>query len=1084
MKNIYQCQYVVHIKHFFLKMNVALFAACVIPNATFASNPSNVSNNTYINRVVPPSNKVSGVVKDASGTPIIGANVMVKGETVGTITDIDGRYSIEAPSNSVLRFSYIGYTTQEVNTRNRTNINIVLAEDTKTLDEVVVVGYGVQKKQSLTGAVTSIKSTEIETTKTENLISNIQGKMPGLLIRQKTGEPGTFDNMLSIRGYGDPLVVIDGVTRNGTSDLAQLNSEDIESISILKDASAAIYGMNAANGVIIVTTKKGVAEKTKISYSALFGWKNPTGMEKTVDAYTYRVMANEMARNGKQPEPFTSDILDKYKNNEEGYNDNDWINLYMKNLAFQQSHNISVRGGSEKVKYYVSLGYNEDNGLLKSNIQYYHRYNMRTNLSAEIAKGLTLDVNVSGRWDETQRPREDFMWTFKTLMVNDRGVGAHTIANPNHLSKIDPEGKNPFALVDPDLDGYRRNRGLTYQSNIELSWKVPFVKGLTLSALGSFDGDNNNNSTLQKSYQLYNYYTDEPSGSYGTDRYSNTMYLYQKLYARAQANYARAFGKHNLNVTAVSEITSTRSDGLNGARKYSELYTNDILDQASASTATNWGNRSYTRLAAYLVKANYDYAGKYLIEAVARYDGSYRYAPSKRWAFFPSVSAGWRVSEEKFIKENLPFITNLKLRASYGKSGRDAGNAFQYISAYSTASKNGSPLGYTFDGSSQTIGMVAPGVVTDRLSWITSKIANLGLDFDLWNGIINGTVELFQRRNEGLLANRLQTIPNTFGASFPQENINSNENKGIEIQLGTRGKIGKDFNYSVTANFTYAREKTLHYESGEFSSSMDRWQNGRENRYIGGIWDHIGGLFMYKYSGQYTSLEQYETAPLLGGSNGNSMMLPGSFRLKDLNGDGQINYMDCVPEFWATGSNPPIQYGLTLAFSYKNFDMNMLFQGAAGYSIGYANDDVWGYGSKTNPTLMSKYLDRWHTANITDDPYNPTTKWISGTYPALRRNFSGTTDNGNSWAYGIDFWNPSATYIRLKSLEIGYTIPKQILQKVGISSTRIFVNGFNLLTLCNKQLRDADPEREERDWGANLAYPLMRSFNIGLNVNF
>lgn len=1026
---------------------------------------------------------IKGSVVDESGESVIGANVSVKGSTTGTITDIEGDFSLQISGGSAtLIISYVGYTTQEMPIGNKTSFSIRLKEDTELLEEVVVVGYGVQKKQSLTGAVTSIKAEDIATTKTENLISNIQGKMPGLLIRQKTGEPGTFDNMVSIRGYGEPLVVIDGVTRDGTDELAQLNSEDIESISILKDASAAIYGLNAANGVIIVTTKKGVAEKTRISYSGLFGMKNATGMEETVDAYTYRVMANEMARNGKKPAAFTDDILEKYRTGAPGYTDNDWIDLYMNKLAFQQSHTVSLRGGSEKVKYFVSFGYNGDNGLLKSGVQYYHRYNLRSNLTAEIMKGLTLNVNMSGRWDETQRPREDFMWTFKTLMVNDRGIGAHTMGNPSHLSNIGPEGKNPYALVDPNIDGYRRNRGLTYQTDVDLSWKVPFVEGLTLGVLGSFDGNNRNNSSLQKSYSLYDYFTDEPAGIYGNDNYSNTMTISQKIYARAQANYMRSFGNHNVNLTAVTELTSSRYDNLNGSRQYTELYTNDILNQGSASTSANSGYRNFTRLAAYLMRANYDYAGKYLLEVVARYDGSYRYAPAKRWAFFPSFSAGWRISEEKFIKNNLPFITNLKLRGSYGKSGRDAGDAFQYVSAYTQNYTmpdgwNKIPLGYVFDGSKQVIGMLAPGVVTDNLTWITSKIANIGLDFDLWNGKLNGSIELFQRKNEGLLADRVQSVPNTFGANFPKENINSNMNKGIELSVGTRGKIGKDFEYSVTANFTYAREKTLHDERGEFTSSMDRWQNGKENRNTGSMW-------MYNYNGQYTSLEQYETAPLMGGNQGNSMMLPGSFMLKDANGNGQIDWNDRVPEFWSTGSNPPIQYGLILAASYKNFDVNMLFQGAAGYSIGYANDDIWGYGSKTNPTLMSKYMDRWHTANITDDPYNPATQWVTGFYPALRRSFDGTTDNGNVWSHGIDFWNPSATYIRLKSLEIGYNLPKSLTQKIGIGSARVFVNGFNLFTICNKALKEADPEREERDWGANLAYPLMRSYNFGLNVNF
>ena len=1023
---------------------------------------------------------VKGTVADATGEPIIGASILVKGTSNGVITDIDGNFTLSnvAPTATLL-VSYVGYKTQEIRVDGKTSFNIVLAEDAEVLDEVVVVGYGVQKKQSLTGAVTAITSETIQTTKSENLINNIQGKMPGLMIRQKTGEPGTFDNMISIRGGGEPLIVIDGVTRE-YEEFAQLNSEDIENISILKDASAAIYGMNSANGVIIVTTKQGASEKTRVSYSGLFGIKHATGMEETVDAYTFRMMENEMSRNGKKAEVYSQDILDKYKNGVEGYRDWDWIDMYMNKQAFATNHTLSIRGGNEKVKYFVSAGYNRDNGLLKNNVQYYERFTFRSNLTAELAKGLTMNVKVAGRWDQTQRPREDFMWTFKTLLVNDRGVGPYAMGSTNHYSDIAPESKNPAALVDPNVDGYRRNRGVNYSADFDLTWKVPFVQGLSLGILGSFNGNNRNNSELQKSYQLYDYFTDQPTKTFGENRYQNTMGIFQRLYGRAQVNYANSFGNHNISATGVVELSGSRYDELYGRRLYDGYFTNDILNQADASTATNSGYRRETRLAAYLVRANYDYAGKYLLEVVGRYDGSYRYAPGHRWAFFPSVSAGWRMSEEKFIKEGLPFVSNLKLRASYGKSGYDAGDPFQYVAAYTQGEK-----GYVFNDK-LTMGMVAPGVVLDNLSWVVTKTANIGVDFDLWNGKLFGTVEVYRRVNDGILASRIMDIPNTFGASFPKENINSEENSGFEIELGTRGKIGKDFGYTISANYSFTRYKFLDVEHNPYQSSMDRFLNGHDNRTIGGMWDHSGGgMWIQKTDGQFQNISEFERAPLYGGSNGNSMMLPGAFRIIDRNGDGVIGYEDQLPESRRAGANPPYQFGMNLGFTYKNFDLNILFQGAAGYVIGYANDDVFGYGSKTNPTLMKKYMDRWHTANVTDDPYNPATQWVSGKFPALRRDFVGTQDNGNSWGVGaIPFWNPNATYLRLKSLELGYTLPKNLTRKVGISDLRVFVNGFNLLTFCNSLLKDADPEREERDWGASLAYPLMKSYNIGLNINF
>ena len=559
-----------------------------------------------------------GMILDTQGEPVIGASVFEKGnQSNGVVANVDGSFSISVPTGATLIFSSIGYTTQEVVAS--VNMQVVMTEDSEMLEDVVVVGYGVQRKESLTGAVTAITAEDIETTKSENFINNLQGKMPGLLIRQKTGEPGTFDNMISIRGYGTPLVVIDGVTRNGTDDLSQLNSEDIESVSILKDASAAIYGLNAANGVIIVTTKQGKKERARVSYNTTLGFKNPTGFERTIDALSYYELKNEMDRNvGKTPS-YSDEFLAKYRNGEPGYTDHDWLSLYMKDYAFQQNHNLTVRGGSESVRYFVSLGYNEDNGLLRSGIQYFKRYNFRTNLSADLTKNLQLSVNINGRWTEQRQPREDFMWTYKTLLVNERGVGPYAIdANgneiPGHYSYIQPEGKNAAALVDPDSDGYRRTRGLNYQTSMELTYKAPFLQGLTLSALASFDGSNSNYDTLQKSYQLYDYYTDAKSSVFGSDSYSNTVKLYQKIYGRLMANYSKKIQDHSFTVTLVGEASATRNDALSGSRNYAGLYTHDIIDMGNSSTASNSGSRSFGRLAAYLGRLNYDYKGKYLFE--------------------------------------------------------------------------------------------------------------------------------------------------------------------------------------------------------------------------------------------------------------------------------------------------------------------------------------------------------------------------------------------------------------------------------------------------------------------------------------
>ena len=1012
---------------------------------------------------------LTGRVTDRSGLPLPGVTIVVKGTTNGTISNNDGNYSItNIPPGATLVFSFVGMRTQEVVVGNQSTINVSLQEETIGIEEVVTVGYGVQKKETLSGSVASISADELLSTKSENLISNIQGKVPGLLIRQLTGEPGKFNNYVSIRGFGAPLVIIDGIVRDGTADMAQLNPNDIESMSILKDAAAAIYGMNAANGVIIVTTKKGLDGRAKFTYTNLLGMKGATGMEYTVDAYTYRVMKNEMDRNSQTSETYTPDILEKYRLGVEGYQDVNWIDLTLNDWVFQQNHNMSIRGGSNSVKYFTSFGYSEDNGLLKSGIQYYKRFNMRSTTTADLTKDLKLNVSVSGRLDQSQSPREDFLWTYKTIMVNDRGINYHTLANENHFSVISPENKNAWALMHPDIDGYNRQKNSQFQTTVDLTLNVPGVPGLSVIATGAFDLNNRNASFLQKSYNLYDYYTDNFSQTTGTDQYSNTITLFQRAVARGQVNYNRSMEQHNLSLTGVVEFTGTRTDYLSGRRLYSDLYTNDILNQGTSTTASNAGYRGFGKYAAYIGRANYDYAGKYLLEAVARYDGSYRYAKANRWAFFPSASAGWRISEESFIKDNISAINNLKLRFSYGESGTDTGDAFAYYSAYTASSG----AGYVFNNGELTVGMVPPGVVHDRLSWVTSKIVNLGIDLGVWDNKLGGSFELFERRQEGLLATLIQSVPNTFGASFPQENINSQLNHGFDVSVFHRNKIGNDFNYSVSANFTFSRTKRLHVESAGFSSSWDYWRNSNENRYT-------GRTGMYEWSGRFSSIEEYETAPLYGGTAGNSKMLPGSYKLIDMNGDGIINNSDYTYQHWTYGTvNPPMQYGLNLDASYKSFDVTLLFQGASGYSINYRNNDIWGYGRY--PTLHEKFLDRYHTMTPGDDPYNPSTQWVEGYYPALRNyNYNNTQE-----AALIDVWRPNATYLRLKSVELGYSLPMNTLKKVGMDSGRVFLNGYNLLTWCNKLLKDADPERQEADWDANLAYPLMKSFNIGCTLNF
>lgn len=1016
---------------------------------------------------------VRGIVVDTSGEPLIGVNVLEVGTTNGTVTGFDGDFVLTVNENAKLNITYVGFKPVELSVANKTDFKVTLETDTELLDEVVVVGYGVQKKETLTGSVAQIKSEDILTTKSTSLASSLQGKVPGIQIRQQTAEPGSYNSLVSIRGFGSPLVVIDGVARDGMSDFERLSPDDVESISVLKDASAAIYGMNADNGVIIVTTKKGKEGKTKFTYNGFFGVKSPTSMRESVDAYTYRYMKNEMDRNTGVNPSFSDEELAKWQaGTEPGYQDHDWLDLMLKNVTTQQQHSISASGGSEKMKYYISLGYMEDNGLLKSNIQQYKKYTARVNMTAQLTKNLTADFTFSGKYDNNTSPRIGYIWLFKPIITADRGIGPTTLANPEHYSNLPFSSNNPMAMMYEDVDGYQKWNNTQYQTTLSLTYDFPWVKGLQAKVLGAYDGNVNVGSTLQKGYYLYDYKTDEPVKNPVLSNYSTSQTLYARKDFQAQLNYNNSFGDHTVGATMVWEAKKINQDIISGKRQYDEIFTNDILDQGSLTNLTNGGKRVEEAFLSLLGRFNYDYKSKYLLEFAFRYDGSYKFAPGKRWAFFPSLSAGWRLSEEKFIKDNFSSISNLKLRASYGWMGADAGNPFQFYPGYTLSGVDG---GYVFNDGLLTSGLVAPGVINNNLSWIKTRTANIGLDLDLWNGLLSTSVDIFQKNRDGLLAYRNASVPNTFGASFPQENLNSDLVRGIEFVVSHRNKIN-DFSYGISANMVYSRKKLLHTERAPYRSSMEAWKDAwGSDRYQGREWG-------YEYDGQYTDITDYQTAPLLGGTSGNSKCLPGSYKIVDANGDGVINGNDQLPIFWAGqyqgyATNPPLQYGLTLDGAWKGFDLNILLQGSALFTVFTKVDDVWGYGR--NPTLWDKYMDRWHTADPKADPYDPNTEWVAGKWPALRTNTSGTTDN-----LVTDMWRLNASYLRIKSVELGYTLPKSLTSKWNIEGIRVYVNAFNLFTFCGEDVKDMDPEREEGSYAADLTYPLMRSFNFGLNINF
>jgi TonB-linked SusC/RagA family outer membrane protein len=1019
---------------------------------------------------------ITGTVKDAAtGEAMAGVNIQLKGTTVGVMTDISGKYSIaSADKNAVLIFSFIGYVSQEVPVAGRAVVDIALAAELTGLDEVVVTGYSTIRKQSLTGAISSIKTADIINTKTTSVATMVQGKIPGLMIRKRTGEPGVYNSYISVRGFGTPLLVIDGVIRDNMSDFERLNPQDIESLSVLKDASAAIYGMNSDNGVLIVTTKSGTKGKTKINYNSTYTWKQPTsqGLQNTVDAYTFRVMKNEMSRNYLMTEPFSAAELAKWEaGTEPGYTDYDWYHGTLRDGVGAWNHNFSITGGNDVITHYTSFGFMNDMGLFTDNAtDRYKKYNFRTAFDAKLATGLTLKVKVAGKIDERMNPPQSFFWMFKQMLVSDRGTGPYTLANPKHYSVVPSENINIFAKMSKDADGYQRNVNYQYQISGELNYDLPFVKGLSLSVLGAFDGNLAQYTQFRGSFILYDYKTDAP-GSPTQANLTESMTNFIRADVQGKISYKTKIAQdHNISALFVSELRQIAQKDVGGYRQYDEIFTHDILNQASITNQTTNGGFSEQAYLSYLGRLNYDYKGKYLAEFLFREDGSYRYAPEQRWAFFPSGSVGWRVSEEGFIKNNLPLISNLKIRASYGQQGADAGNPFQYYPGYTLG---GIQQGAVLSAGKLTLGMIPPGIINQNLTWVNTKTADIGLDLSLWKGKLGITADIFQKTRDGLLATRATAVPNTLGATFPQENLNSDQVKGYEIEVSHRNRVG-EVNYGISVNVTYSRTYKLYSERAPYQSTWDKWKDADGLNADGRI---QGRSWADKSNGIVTDITEYETAPLIGGTLGNSYALPGTQRVVDINGDGRINGDDQLPYQWAQDVNPPLQFGANMFAQWKGFDLSLLFQGASLFKLNMNAGDTWGY--KNYPSMWDFWLDRYTQEDPSVNPYDPAAVWIPGKYAPLQANWTGTLQ-GN----GTDLWNMDATYLRIKNLDLGYTLPNNLTKKAYMEDVRLSVGIVNLATFCKKELKKFDPEKESGDYNAGLTYPLLREFNFTLSINF
>jgi TonB-linked SusC/RagA family outer membrane protein len=1015
---------------------------------------------------------IKGKVIDVAGNALSGAVVRIQGTNTGAASNDNGDYVVNnVPQGSVLEFILVGYVTQAIKvTGDEPIINVTMQEESESLDEVVVVGYGTQKKVNLTGAVASISNKEILTTKTGNLQNALSGKLAGFKNHQRTSEPGEFTNSISLRGMGAPLIVVDGVPRDN---FTRLDANEVESISLLKDASASIYGVRASNGVLLVTTKKGQRNSEfKLDYSGYYGIQRTLRPERPLNALEYMELKNEQALNLGGSPIYSEADFEAYRNGTK--TSTDWRRELRENVP-QTYHSISASGGTEKLDYFLNFGYNHEDGLWKSGDLYYNRYNLRSNVSADIAKGLKVEVLVNLMYDFKTQPGDGN--SAGIILGMDRQLPL----NPYYANN-DPDypalaiGLHPEVGTYADKAGYQNRSQRLAQTNLSLEWEIPWVKGLKAKGMYSYDYTGNDYKIFRKEYELYEY-------NANTEQYNSVSYAspstIQRQYAgyinsllQLSLSYAGTFKDvHNVSALALYEESDREGDNF-GIRRELPM---DAMDQLFAGSSANMvavansGMNDLYHIAYKSVvgRVNYDYASKYLAEFSFRYDASSKNAPAKRWGFFPSGLVAWRLSEEGFMKnsEVLSFINNLKLRATYGLTGDDsATNTYQFMTGYNYPSG-----GYIF-GSTYYNALNSRGMANEHISWYESAMLNLGLDAGLWNGLFDVIFDVFQRDRTGLLATRAQSLPGLVGANLPQENLESDMTRGLELTLTHRNHI-KDFHYQVSGNIAFSRTMSKYKERALANNSYDNWRNNTVDRWNNIWWglDYLGQFQSSSDIFDYGVIYEYN-------SQMNTLMLPGDLKYGDWNGDGLINSDDLHPISMNNQSDPVMTYGFNLAGQWKGFDLNLQFQGTGMRWIRntryYQDQFLWSGNG------LNLYLDRWHRA----DPYDSNSEWIPGKYPSVwegRGGFVATT-NSSDPGPASNFWILNASYFRLKSVEIGYTIPEKISKKVAMQRARVFFSAYNLFTISDVKL--IDPEHPTD--GDGNAYPVTKTFNFGVNISF
>ncbi len=1004
-----------------------------------ASEPSQPSLLPPYSQTVTQAGQITGKIIDENGEPIIGATVRVKGATKGAISDIDGNFSLSIDkSSATIEISFVGYQTQTLNVQVGTPVTVTMKEDSELLDEVVVVGYGTQKRLTMSSAVATASGEEIKAP-VANVSNQLGGRISGIVTRQSSGEPGEDAASVLLRG-NTPLVLVDGIERPWE----KINQADIESISVLKDAAAvAPYGLKGANGVILINTKRGREGKVTLSYDGSVGIQTPTNIPDFLNAYDALTLWNEALRmDGRDNEVYSDELLEKYRTGtDDRYKNTDWMDAYMKSTVTTR-HNISLSGGNKYIQAFASFGYYYQGNMMGKDT-FYDRYNLRTNVDFHPIDITKVSVDINLAYDTQRRNYYDG----KKMMEDLYRLCAPTVPNMvGGLPAMQGGGSSMYMGVHDGAD--KRYQDNFQNITISLEQELPFLKGLSAKALFSYDRQINDSKEWQYPFIAYAYNdAGEIEAQQGGEakpslNIRNKQWTYYTV--QASINYDRTFGKHSVGLLGVYERRwggdfETRA----GRKNYDFMIPELNMGSPIAEYISNSGTSNRFANQGYVLRLNYNYAQKYMLELAGRYDQTYQYAPDRRSAFFPSASVGWRLSEEAFIKDNAPFISNLKLRASYGKSGNPVGSAFAYLSQYTIGN------GAVFGKDPIQLQSLTEGSEPNRfLTWETVWKANVGLDINLWNDLLYASFDVYKDKRSDKILSPNAVVSAEYGVGLAQENAGKDERYGFDASLGSYYQFACGLKMRNNFSFGFTRDKQI--EIRESAGTKNNPRKRKTGQPSGRTWGYkAAGLFK-----DQADIDNWAYQP---------NVLPGDIKYEDINGDGKIDSEDQV--IIGFNQTPEVMWGWNLQLEYKGFDFSMFLQGTGGsdYYLGSNGDRNVRYPFKDSIHPRRDHLDSWTESNP-----NPNAK-----YPRLSASIRNQNYETSS------FWMVNTAYIKLKSLQIGYTFKPQIIKKLRMQSLRFYADFYNVWTIFSHMPKDFDAENQ-----AFNSYPQQLVSTFGVNVTF